>query len=95
MKLRLSVRADAGRSGCYRACRRCSWLAVSCVDIRRKGLRPYRHHLRGGYLAEVLNEMLGVLFQRRDIALDDGLFFVGQKVVAQGNQVAEQVAAGA
>ena len=42
----------------------------------------------------MLNQVLGILSQRRDVPLDDGLFLVGQQIIAQRNQVAEQVAAG-
>ena len=53
-------------------------LAVGHLNVRRKGLDGVEHHLRGGDFAKVLDEMLGVPLQRRNITRDDSLFFIGQ-----------------
>ena len=57
--------------------------AVFALDVSSQGLDGIEHHLVGGHFAEVLNQVLGILSQCRDVPLDDGLLLVGQKIVAQ------------
>jgi hypothetical protein len=50
-------------------------LSAFSLDVGGQSHDRVEHHLVGGYFAEVLDQVLGVLAQRWDVALDDGLLF--------------------